>query len=226
MEQIQYCRTLPVFDEVDILVVGAGPAGIGAAISAARSGAKTMLFDQNGYVGGQATAGRVGPFMTCYDAKNENMIIRGIFKEIVERMKVLGGAIDPKEIQAEEPYSGFYKIGHAHVGPFEHECFKQVSTDMLLEAGVTLLLHTFFVDVVMEEKRISGVVVANKSGMSVIRAKIVIDCSGDADVAAKAGVPFELGNTRDGNIQPATLFFRVGNVNTEELKAHIRDTCR
>ena len=222
MEQIQYCRTLPVFDEVDILVVGAGPAGIGAAISAARSGAKTMLFDQNGYVGGQATVGRVGPFMTCYDAKNENMIIRGIFKEIVERMKVLGGAIDPKEIQAEEPYSGFYKIGHAHVGPFEHECFKQVSTDMLLEAGVTLLLHTFFVDVVMEEKRISGVVVANKSGMSVIRAKIVIDCSGDADVAAKAGVPFELGNTRDGNIQPATLFFRVGNVNTEELKAHIR----
>ena len=65
MEQVQYCRTLPVFDEVDILVVGAGPAGIGAAISAARSGAKTMLFDQNGYVGGQATAGRVGPFMTC-----------------------------------------------------------------------------------------------------------------------------------------------------------------
>ena len=87
-----------------------------------------------------------------------------------------------------------YTSGHAHVGPFEHECFKQVSTDMLLEAGVTLLLHTFFVDVVMEEKRISGVVVANKSGMSVIRAKIVIDCSGDADVAAKAGVPFELGN--------------------------------
>ena len=108
MEQVQYCRTLPVFDEVDILVVGAGPAGIGAAISASRSGAKTMLFDQNGYVGGQATAGRVGPFMTCYDAKNENMIIRGIFKEIVERMKVLGGAIDPKEIQAEEPYSGKY----------------------------------------------------------------------------------------------------------------------
>ena len=107
MEQVQYCRTLPVFDEVDILVVGAGPAGIGAAISAARSGAKTMLFDQNGYVGGQATAGRVGPFMTCYDTKNENMIIRGIFKEIVERMKVLGGAIDPKEIQAEESYSGF-----------------------------------------------------------------------------------------------------------------------
>lgn len=98
-------------------------------------GLKQCFFDQNGYVGGQATAGRVGPFMTCYDAKNENMIIRGIFKEIVERMKVLGGAIDPKEIQAEEPYSGFYKIGHAHVGPFEHECFKQVSTDMLLEAG-------------------------------------------------------------------------------------------
>ena len=79
------------------------------------------------------------------------MIIRGIFKECGAD-EVLGGAIDPKEIQAEEPYSGFYKIGHAHVGPFEHECFKQVSTDMLLEAGVTLLLHTFFVDVVMEEK--------------------------------------------------------------------------
>lgn len=223
MEKVEFVKQLPVYDTVDVLVVGAGPAGIAAALAAARAGARTLVFDQNGCVGGQATAGRVGPFMTSYAASEDTMIIRGIFQEIVEGMKALGGAVDPAEVGAEEPYSGFYKLGHEHVGPFDHECFKLVCTQMLLESGAKLLLHTQFLDTVMEENRITGVVVANKSGMSVIRAGIVIDCSGDGDVAARSGVKFELGNAADGNIQPATLFFRVGGVDTGKLKAHIRE---
>lgn len=223
MEKVTFAREIPVYRDVDVLVVGAGPAGMCAAICAAREGAKTLVFDQNGCVGGQATVGLVGPFMTSYDAKNERMVIRGIFEEIVERMKALGGAIDPGEIEARQPRSGFYNIGHAHVGPFDHECLKRVGTEMILEAGAELLLNTQFIDVIQQDGHIEGVVIANKSGMSVIRAKIVIDCSGDADVAARSGVKYELGNVLDGNIQAATLFFRVGNVDTERLKAHMAE---
>lgn len=216
-----YTKSLPVYREADVLVVGAGPAGIGAAVYAARNGAKTLVFDQHGCVGGMATIGLVGPFMTSFDARNEKMIIRGVFKEMVDRMVALGGAIDPAQIKGETQYSGFYKIGHAHVGPFQHECFKRVATEMILESGAELLLHTQFVDVLMEDGAVTGVIAANKSGLCLIRAKIVIDCTGDADVAARAGVSCIIGNEEDGNIQPATLFLRVDNVDTEALVAHI-----
>ncbi len=222
MEQITYQKTIPVYKDVDVLVAGAGPAGIGAAVCAARRGAKTLVFDQWGCVGGMATNGLVAPFMTCYDAKGEKQIIRGVFEELVERMVAAGGAIHPREIAPECSYSGYYKIGHNHVGPFDHECFKLIATEMLQEAGAEILLHTAFVDVVMEEDRVTGLVINNKSGLSVIRAKQVIDCTGDGDVAVAAGVPYALGNRR-GEMQPPTLFFRVGNVDTEKLDAHIRE---
>ena len=95
MSKVQYSKELPIYRDVDVLVVGAGPAGIGAAICAARNGAKTFVFDSAGCVGGQATNGLVGPFMTVYDAKSEKQIIKGIFEEIVDRMIKIGGAIHP-----------------------------------------------------------------------------------------------------------------------------------
>ncbi|OPX45105.1 putative thiazole biosynthetic enzyme [Ruminiclostridium hungatei] len=223
MSKVNYKKELPVYRDIDILVVGAGPAGIGAAVCAARNSAKTMVIDDSGCVGGQATNGLVGPFMTVYDAKSEKQIIKGIFQEIVDRMVEMGGAIQPSEVRSETSRAGFYKIGHDHVGPFDHEALKMVASDMILEAGAELLLHTRFIDVLKEEDRIVGVVIANKSGMSVIRAKIIIDCSGDADVAARSGVRYELGNINDGNMQPATMFFRVCNVDSERLKAHIKE---
>ncbi len=217
-----YQKELPVFADVDVLVAGAGPAGISAATAAARGGAKVLVIDENGGVGGAATACLVGPFMTSFDARNEKMVIRGMFKEVVDQMVALGGAIDPALVPGEDPRSGFYKIGHAHVGPFDHECFKQVTTQMILGSGTRLLLHTQFVDPLVEEGRLAGAVIFNKSGLAAVRAKIVIDATGDADVAARAGVGYELGNVRDGNIQPATLFFRLYNVDTDRVKAHIR----
>lgn len=223
MEKVIYTRELPVSREVDVLVIGAGPAGIGAAVSAARQGVKTLLFDELGCVGGQATAGLVGPFMTSYDARDDKMVIRGIFAEILERMIQKGGAIDPADVPAEHPWSGFYKIGHAHVGPFDHECLKITALEMLEESGAELLLHTRFIDVIKEGQSIKGVVIANKSGLSMIKAKMIIDCSGDADAAASAGVGYALGNMEDGNMQPATLFFRVNQVDTQLLREHIAE---
>ena len=223
MSKISYIRELPVYRDIDILVVGAGPAGIGAAICAARNGAKTLVIENSGCVGGQATNGLVGPFMTAYDAKSEKQIIKGIFEEIVGRLIEIGGAIHPSEVRSKSSHAGFYKIGHDHVGPFDHEALKMVASDMILEAGAEILLHTQFIDVLKEDDKIIGVVIANKSGISVIRAKIIIDCSGDADVAARSGVKYELGNINDGNMQPATMFFRVSNVDSERLKVHMKE---
>ena len=223
MSTINYSKILPIYRDIDILVVGAGPAGIGAAICAARNGAKTLVIDDSGCVGGQATNGLVGPFMTAYDARSEKQIIKGIFQEIVDRMEEMGGAIQPSVVRSTTSHAGFYNVGHDHVGPFDHEALKMVASDMIIEAGAEILLHTQFVDVLKEDDKIVGVVIANKSGMSVIRAKIIIDCSGDADVAARSGVNYELGNINDGNMQPATMFFRVSNVDSERLKIHMKE---
>ena len=222
MSTMEYKVDLPVYRDVDVVVVGAGPAGIAAAISAARNKAKVFVFDKWGCVGGMATMGGVGPFMTSFDSSGNNQIIRGVFDELIQRMKNIGGAIHPKDIGPECSYSGYYEIGHNHVGPFDHEPFKMVATEMIQESGAELLLHTGFVDVLKEGDRLSGVIISNKAGISVVKAKIVIDCTGDGDVAARSGETFDLGR-KDGNIQAATMFFRVCNVDVEKMDAHMAE---
>ena len=223
METMNYSVTVPVYREVDVVVAGAGPAGIAAAVSAARNNAKVFVFDRWGCVGGMATMGGVGPFMTSFDSSGKNQIIKGIFDELVERMKASGGAIHPRDIAPEQSYSGYYKLGHNNVGPFDHEAFKIEAVQMIKESGAELLLHTNFVDVLKKGDHIEGVVISNKSGVSAVKAKIVIDCTGDGDVAVRAGEDFDLGNKENGDIQAATLFFRVCNVDTEKVDAHMKE---
>lgn len=218
---VTFQQELPIYKEVDVLVAGAGPAGVGAAVAAARNGADTLVIEANGCVGGMATMGGVGPFMTSYDANHENMIIRGVFEELVERMVAMGGAIHPGEVHNEEPHSSFYRLGHNNVGPFDQEAFKLAASRMIREAGAALLLHTQFIAVLKEGDRIGGVVIANKDGLSVVRAKVVVDCTGDADVAARAGCPYVVGSEEDGNIQPASLFLRLYNVDTPRVAEHM-----
>lgn len=220
-----YRQELPVYRSVDVIVVGAGPAGIGAAVASARNGAKTLIFEAHGCVGGMATSGMVSPFMTSYDVTGENMVIRGIFEELIDRMVEIGGAIHPGKIRNEQPWSSFFRIGHNNVAPFEPYAFKLIAMRMLEEAGAELLLQTQFVDVIKDGDWITGVIVCNKDGLSVIQGNIVIDCSGDGDVAARAGVKYVLGNEEDGNLQPVSMFMRVGNVDTEavnrDMQAHL-----
>ena len=220
---VMFQQELPIYRSVDVVVVGAGPAGIGAAVAAARNGAKTLVFEAHGCIGGMGTSGMVSPFMTSYDAPCENMIIRGVFEELVNRMVEIGGAVDPKDVRNEQPYASYFHIGHNNVTPFDPHVFKLIGMRMLRESGAELLLQTQFVNVIKDGDRITGVVINNKDGLSVIEAKIVIDCSGDADVAARAGVNYIMGNEEDGNLQPASMFMRIADADMDVVNAHMAE---
>ncbi len=206
----------------DVVVVGGGPAGMCAAISAARQGVRVILVEQSGACGGMATRGLVGPFMTCYDREGETMVIRGIFEEIVNRMVERGYAIHPSEVRAGTAFTSWIIIGHEHVTPFEPEGLKLIMDEMIEEAGVKVLYHTDFLRPILENNAITGILVSSKRGLETIGAKVVIDCTGDGDVATRSGVPYEMGNEELGLIQPATMFFHISNTDPEKIEADIQ----
>lgn len=217
---VTYRKEIPV-SSTDVIVVGGGPSGIAAAIASARNGAKTTLVERYGFLGGMATAGLVGPFMTSYSLDGKEQIIRGIYEELVIRMEKMGGAIHPSKVAAGTSYSAYLVYGHNHVTPFESEILKLATFEMMEEAGVKLLLHTYFVDTIVDDGKIKKVVVVNKSGLQAIEAKIIVDCTGDADVAYSSGVPCKKGREIDGLMQPVSMFFRVKNINTEKVEQYM-----
>lgn len=223
MADISYYKSIPEQYVCDVLVVGGGPAGLCAAIAAARNGADVLLVEKNAFCGGMATAGLVAPFMTCYDSGGNDMLIRGLFEEIVDRLVAVGGAIHPSECQAPSAFTSYITKGHIHVTPFKAEALKLLADEMLTEAGVRVLYHTDFVDSIVKEGKITDVILHKKEGFCAVRSKIVVDCSGDADVAAVSGVPYDLGDPKSGRIQPASTFFRIGNVDTDRVDLDIEE---
>jgi hypothetical protein len=210
-----------VRDAVDVVVVGAGPAGIAAALASARNGARTMLVERFGYVGGNLTAGLVGPCMTSFSLDGTTQLIRGVFDELVTEMARTGEALHPSQVPPSSPYSGFIEYGHSRVTPFEPEALIRVATAKLREAGVTLLLHTSFLAPTLRDDAVTGIVVANKSGIEVVPATVTVDCSADGDVAARAGAQVVVGRDGDGLTQPMTLFFRVQGVDDARVEQYV-----
>lgn len=200
-------REIPVVMNVDVVIAGGGPAGLAAAIAAARNGVKTLLIERYGFLGGMATTGLVGPMQGCISG--EKWVIDGIPRELIDRMKKLGGIIINDKMTA---------IGTTENRPyktdvsFEPEILKFVADEMMKEAGASMLLYSLVVDAIVEDNRIRGVVVENVSGRHAILARIVVDATGDGVVAAKAGIPFEKGRKEDGLLQPMSLMFRMGNI--------------
>lgn len=207
--------------EADLLVVGGGPAGVCAAVAAARKGVKVLLADSGNCLGGMGTKGLVGPFMTCYDAAGENMIIRGLFEEIVDRLIAEGGAIHPSKIRQGTEFTAWISEGHDHCTPFDPEILKKVYDRICAEAGVKVLFHANFVSPIMKGRKIQGAVLLTPSGLEAARAKMVIDATGDGTVAFRAGAPCVFGDPENGRVQPASLFFRINNVDTDRLIADV-----
>ncbi len=219
---VTFRRDIPRQAACDVLVVGGGSAGVAAATAAARNGARTTLVERYGFLGGTSTAGLVGPFMTSYSSSGRDRIVGGILAEIVERMVALGGAVDPAKTGGGEAWASFIVTGHAHVTPFHPEALKLAALELVTGAGVRLMLHTVFVDVIMDDTRpgrIAGLVVLTKAGLAYLPAAVVVDASGDGDVAVRAGAPFTVGRAADGKRMPATMFFRIGGVDDDAVAA-------
>ena len=210
-------RDIPVSADVDVLVVGGGPAGIAAAVSAARQGRSVLLAEREFCLGGTATGSLVGPFMTCTDPQGKQQIIRGFFLELVERLVKAGGAEDPMSITKCDGHSSWHEKGHNNVTPFNADVLKCVAEEMCLEAGVQLLYGVQAMDVQKSSDgaRLTGVVFLAKEGPVFVRAKAVVDCTGDGDVATIAGCPMMCGEEGTGEMQAAGLFFRIEGIDEE-----------
>jgi hypothetical protein len=190
-------RPIPIADRVDVLVCGGGVAGIAAAVSAARNGAKTLLIERAGFLGGTATGSAMG--LIVIPAKE----LAGFPREFFEKLAKEQGA------------------GLGDVVPWDIETYKIVAMEMLLEAGADVLVYTWASEPLINGDKIEGVIIENKSGRQAILADVVIDATGDGDIAAHAGLAFTKGRESDGAMRPVTVMGRIGNVDTIKFKEFI-----
>lgn len=179
---------VPIVADVDVAVAGGGLAGVAAAVAAARRGARTLLVERAGAVGGMATSGYVPPIL-------RPDLAGGLVAEFIDRLQQRGG-----------------QQQHRHP-----EVMKAILLEMLRDAGVRLLLYTTAVAPIMRGNSVTGLIIYSKAGFQAVRARVVIDCTGDADIAARAGAPFQFGRGRDKLTQAATLMFLLGNVDTSKF---------
>lgn len=196
----------------DILIAGGGISGVMAGIAAARLGVRCLIVEQYGFLGGMLTAGGVGPMMTFH--AGDVQVVRGICGELIARMKQKGQS--PGHI----PDSTGYTYS---VTPFSAEGMKESLEEMYLEAGGEILYHTQVAAVGCGGGEIAEITVANKAGLSQLRAGLYIDATGDGDLCHWAGVPMASGRPADGKNMPLTMNLRMGNVDIPAVRAYMRE---
>lgn len=187
----------------EVIVVGGGVAGICAAASAARLGARTLLVERYGFLGGMSTAGMVTPFMKFWIETEDGRrqpLVGGLFEELTQRMAAIGGMIE----------NGFSALA-----------FKRVATEMLIEAGVELRLHALMLGAHVEDRTVRSVLLQHNGAPQPHSAAVFIDTSGDGELLLHAGAPWRKGDEQTGLLQAMTMFFRMGGIDLEAAVAHV-----
>jgi hypothetical protein len=195
----------------DVVIIGGGPAGTVAAIASARSGARTLLVEQNGYLGGMLTMAGTGPQMTFHAGSTQ--VVQGIAEEIVARMVREG--FSPGHM---EDFVGYA----SSVTPFDAEGMKLILETMVKEAGADLLYHTVYTGCEWEGRKIRKVRLYAKQGFFDVSASVFIDASADADLATHAGIGSVYGREEDHLAQPMTMNVKVSNVDRDKMIEYIK----
>ncbi len=204
-------REIPVYGEYDVVVVGGGPAGIAAAVAAGRSGRSTLLVERYGFLGGAGTAAGLSTFCGLHaNVHGEHRrVIRGICDDVVERLERMNALREPHLSLQERIQAQAYDIS----------AYKIVADQLVLDAKAKLLFHAFAVNAVKRnDHEIEALVVETKSGRKAVRGRMFIDCSGDADLAAWAGAPFEVGDGKGNMLYPSTMY-RISGVDSQRAGA-------
>ena len=202
-------RRLAVFGEYDVVVLGGGPAGIAASVAAARHGAKTLLAEHYGFLGGMGTAAGVTNFCGLHANVHGDMrrVVHGIAGELLDRIAALDGLNEPHVI-----------FGKTLAQAYDMSAYKCAADGLVTDAGVEVLFHAHGAQVVRRDaKNIAALVIETKSGRQAVRARMFIDCSGDGDLASFAGVSSEKGDGQGGALYP-TLMFRVNGVDPDRAR--------